>query len=68
MSKKDVYAAVLAAQESKLHEFTTDFQSESDRERTASGLLDRWIEREEISSVCAVWKIKSETLCMILTA
>ena len=35
--------------------------------RTDSGLLDRWLKREEISSVCAVLKIKSEILCLMLT-
>ena len=42
MDKKEVYTTVLAAQETKLQEFT------------ASGLLDRWLEMEEMSSVCAV--------------
>ena len=49
VAKKEVYTAVLAAQKSKLQEFTDDLQSES-----ASGILDRWLEREEISSACAV--------------
>ena len=31
MAKKEVYTAVLAAQESKLQEFTVDLQSESGR-------------------------------------
>ena len=31
MAKKEVYTAVLAAQKSKLQEFTADLQSESDR-------------------------------------
>ena len=31
MAKKEVYTAVLAAQESKLQELTADLQSESDR-------------------------------------
>ena len=53
VTKKEVYTAVMAAQESKLQEFTADLQSESgrkDRFRSA-----RQMAREgEISSVCAV--------------
>ena len=51
VAKKEVYTAVLAAQESKnsLLIFRVNLAG-----RTASGLLDRWLEREEISSSCAV--------------
>ena len=44
VAKKEVYTAVMTAQE-----FTADIQSE-----TASGLLNRWLGREEMSSACAV--------------
>ena len=53
MAKKEVYTVVMTAQEYKLQEFTADLQSESVG-RTALGLLDRWLEREEMSSACAV--------------
>ena len=52
MAKKVVYAVVLAAQESKLQEFTAELQSEC-AGRTALRLLNIWIEMEEMSSVCA---------------
>ena len=51
VAKKEVYTAVMTAQESKLQEFTADLQSKG---RTASGLLNRWLGREEMSSACAV--------------
>ena len=53
VAKKEVYTAVLAAQESKLREFTADLQSESGRENCFR-LLDRWLERKDMSSACAV--------------
>ena len=55
VAKKEVHTAVMTAQESKLQEFTADLQSESVLVgRTASGLLDRWLGRDEMSSACAV--------------
>ena len=49
VAKKEVYTAVMTAQESKLQEFKVNLVG-----RTASGLLDRWLGREEMTSVCAV--------------
>ena len=51
VAKKEVYTAVMTAQESKssLLIFKVNLVG-----RTASGLLDRWLEREEISSACTV--------------
>ena len=50
MVKEEVYTAVLAVQESKysLLIFRVNLAG-----RTASGLLDRWLEREEMLSVGA---------------
>ena len=54
MAKKEVYASVLEAQESKLQEFTADLQSESDRKNCFRIARQMAIEREVMSSVCAV--------------
>ena len=53
MAKREVYTAVLAAQESKLQEFTADLQSESGR-KNCFRIVRQMIEREEMSSACAV--------------
>ena len=45
VAKKEVYTAVMTAQE---------FTAVSLVGRTASGLLDRWLGREEMPSACAV--------------
>ena len=49
VAKKEVYTAVMTARESKLQEFTADFQSECGRKNCF-----RWLGREEMSSACAV--------------
>ena len=54
MAKKEVYTAVLAVQESKLQEFTADLQSEYGRKNCFRIAINRWLEREEMSSACAV--------------
>ena len=48
VANTELVAAVLAAQETRLQEFTADLQRNLTG-RTSSGLLDRWIEREEMS-------------------
>ena len=62
VAKKEVYTAVLAAQESKLQEFTADLQSESGRKNCFR--IAR--QRLEMSSVCAVRKMMSGMLCLML--
>ena len=65
MSKKEVNVAVLAAQESKLHEFTADLQGDSVRKNCF--WIARQIDRgEEMSSVCAVGKMMLGMLCLML--
>ena len=59
MAKKEVYTAVLAAQESKLQESTADRQSESGRKSCFR------IARQ-MSSACAVCKMMSGMLCLML--
>ena len=56
VAKKEVYTAVMTAQESKLQEFTADLHIFKVNlvGRTASGLLNRWLGREEMLSACAV--------------
>ena len=65
MAKKEVYTAVLAAQESKLQEFTADLQSESGREtcfRTARQMAREG--RGVISVFCM--QMMSGMLCLLL--
>ena len=54
MTKKEVYTAVLSAQESKLQEFTADLQSESGR--TKCFRITRQMAREGryVISVCCM--------------
>ena len=54
VAKKEVYTAVLAAQESKLHEFTADRQSESGRKNCFR--IERQMAREgrDVISVCCI--------------
>ena len=54
VAKKEVYTAVLAAQESKLQLILLQIFRVNLAGRTASDLLDRWLERKEMSSACAV--------------
>ena len=44
---KEVYTAVLAIQWYKLEELTADIQRESGK-KNCSGLLDRWLEMEDM--------------------
>ena len=54
MAKKEVYTAVMTAQESKLQEFTADLQRESDK-KNCFRMLDRWLERvRDVISVCCM--------------
>ena len=53
MVKKEVYRAVMTAQESKLQEFTADLQSESGRKNRFR--IARQMDTEkEMSSACVV--------------
>ena len=49
VAKKEVYTAVMTAQEFTLLLFKVNLVG-----RTASGLLDRWLGKEEMLSACAV--------------
>ena len=63
VAKKEAYAAVLAAQYPSYKKsliFRVQLAG-----KTASGLLDRWLEREEMSAVCAVRKMMSGMLGLI---
>ena len=66
MTKKEVYAAVLAAQESKLQEFTADLQNESSRKNFFG--IARQIAREgrDVISVCCM-KNEVRMLYLMLT-
>ena len=54
MAKKEVYTAVMTAQESKLQEFTADLQSESGRKNCFR--IDRQMAREgrDVISMCCM--------------
>ena len=67
VAKKEVYTAVLAAQESNYKNSLLIFRANL-AGRTVSGLIDRWLEREEMSSACAVLKMMSGMLCLMLFA
>ena len=54
VTKNQVYTSVLAAQESKLQELSADLQSEYDRKNCFKIARQKAIEREEMSSACAV--------------
>ena len=57
VAEKEVYAAVLAAQESKLQEFTANLQSESCRKNCFR--ISRQMAREgsDVISVCCIKKL-----------
>ena len=52
MAKKEVYTAVLAAQESKLQEFTADLRSESGRKNCFGIVRQMAREGRDVISVC----------------
>ena len=54
VAKKKVYTAVLAAQESKLQEFTADLQSESGRRNCFRIARQMARERRDVISVCCM--------------
>ena len=54
MAKKEVYTAVLAAQESKLQEFTAALQSESDRKNCFRIARQMAREGRDVISVCCM--------------
>ena len=54
MAKKEVYAAVLAAQESKLQEFTADLHSESGRKNCSKIARQMAREGRYVTSVCCM--------------
>ena len=54
MAKKEVYTAVLAAQESKLQEFTADLQSESGRKNYFRIARQMAREGRDVISVCCM--------------
>ena len=65
VTKKEVYTAVMTAQESKLQEFTADLQSESDRKNCfrIAKQMDR--EGRDVISVCCmknIWRKYMEKL------
>ena len=53
-TKKDVYAYMLAAQKSKLQEFTADLQSESGRKYCFRIARQRAREGRDVISVCCM--------------
>ena len=54
VAKKEVYTAVLAAQESKLQEFTADLQSESGRKNCFRVAIQMAREGRDVISVCCM--------------
>ena len=54
MAKKEVYTAMLAAQESKLQEFTADLQSESGRKNCFRIARQMAREGRDVISVCCM--------------
>ena len=54
MAKKDVYIAVLAAQESKLQELNDDLQSESGRKNCFRSARQMAMEGRDVISVCCM--------------
>ena len=54
VAKKEVYTAVMTAQESKLLKSSLLIFKVNLVRRTDSGLLNRWLGREEMLSACAV--------------
>ena len=54
MTKKDVYAAVLAGQESKLQEFTADLQRESGKKNCFSIARHMAREGRDVIRVCCM--------------
>ena len=66
MAKKEVYTSVLAAQESKLQEFTADLQSESGRKNCFRITRQMAIEGRDVISVCCMKEMMSGMLCLML--
>ena len=54
MAKKELYTAVLAAQESKLQELTADLQSESGRKNCFRVVRQMARDGRDVSSVCCM--------------
>ena len=65
MAKKEVHAVVLAAQESKLQEFTADLQSESGRKTSFRIARQMAKEGRYVINVCCM-KMMSGILCLML--
>ena len=66
MAKPEVYAAVLAAQESKLQECTGYIQRESGRKNFFRVVRQMAREGRDVISVCCMEKMMLETLCLML--
>ena len=65
VTKKVVYAAVVAAQESKLQEFTADLQSESGRRNCFCMIRQMAREGRDVIIMCCI-KMISGMLCLMM--